>query len=101
MSKYSIGPWRHVFTDDGIVVDANGGKTDVARVVRRVDDAVETGNAKLLAAAPELKQALTDLLVAVGELCAHYCASEDEIEEDLPEVLAACNKADELLQRLK
>jgi len=51
--------------------------------------------------APELKQSVADLLVAIGELTTHYCANEAELEEELPEVLQAVGRADLLLQRLK
>lgn len=65
--KHTPGPWGYIFTDEGIVVDANSGKTDVAIVAGRADDSVEIANARLLAAAPELLDALNEIVRQIDQ----------------------------------
>ena len=97
MSKHTPGPWGYVFTDYGIVVDANAGKTDIAAVTHRVDDSVEIANAKLLASAPELLEALKEAESFIAALpkpsVKKDFSSLNRLEQSLKVVRAAIAKA--------
>lgn len=61
-TKHTPGPWGIIWTNGTIVIDANGGKTDIAHVVNRVNRDITEANARLIAAAPELLSALRSIL---------------------------------------
>lgn len=54
MSQHTPGPWGTIWIDGTYVVDANGGKTDIAHVLNRGNPDTTEANARLIAAAPEL-----------------------------------------------
>lgn len=65
-TKFTPGPWAHVVKMDGFT--AVGARTLIARVFSEAlrDHENEAANARLIAAAPDLHAALTDLLKASG-----------------------------------
>ena len=60
MTNHTPGPWLHAGNGDIVTVDATGKTSDVACSYLRLDNQCEA-NARLIAAAPELLEALRGL----------------------------------------
>ena len=86
--KHTPGPWTHLGWGDIHGHEANGGGVDIAAVYLREEDEKWLANARLIAAAPDLLEALK----ACDEAMAYM--SEYDIPLTLPDqVKAAISKA--------
>ncbi len=85
ITEYTPKPWS---IDDGlktkIVVHRKG--LTICHVCKRNPDA--TGNARLIAAAPELLAALEDATSKISQMADFFEIDEDDMIEELEEVIA-------------
>ena len=81
MSKHTPGPWAILSESRGAIVTARDGCYDVA-IVRDIGNEDNKANARLIAAAPELLQALADLLEAADSMCGTFGCIRGDTPED-------------------
>lgn len=78
MSKHTPGPWIYIGNGDIVARSENycGGEKDIASVFLTANDEDEA-NARLIAAAPELLEALQNLSIVMQELHDHWDNDRD------------------------
>jgi hypothetical protein len=93
-TKFTPGPWRYCPTNNGHMIggSSNGYIAEV-RQVREVTE--DKANAHLIAAAPDLYEALSDLIVLASAAMqlANRDGAEFNVDDDLREARAALKKA--------
>lgn len=67
MTKHTPGPWRVVEDRAPSSLEVYAGKTAIAECWRRADVETEIANARLIAAAPELLDALKFVIAGVPD----------------------------------
>lgn len=67
MSKHTPGPWRVVEDRVPASLEVYAGKTAIAECWRRADALTELANARLIAAAPDLLEALEFVIRGVPD----------------------------------
>lgn len=84
MSKYTPGPWSVWTGDENHVIIAGDDSHGVAMVMLRPEDEhclgpVETANARLIAAAPDLLEAVNRILLALTENSGDLRADDESL----------------------
>ena len=83
---HTPGPWNTIWESGTHIIDANAGKTDIAHVINRGNPDTTEANARLIAAAPELLEALQ-------MVNAFYSEGVDEEDPTERSVMAAVRAA--------
>lgn len=91
-AEHTKGPWAH---RNGRIFQVDNENLTIANVARAFDGDYSHANGYLLAAAPELLEALEDLMALAEEamLRANYDGGEYDIEAELGDARAAIRKA--------
>ncbi len=92
MNKHTPGPWNTIWIDGTHVIDANGGKTDIAHIINRGNPDTTEANARLVAAA-------TDLLEACQAVIDEMEAVFVDTDEMAPEWVAIGNMCREAIAK--
>ena len=92
MTDWTLGPWKWFETEDGVarVNPASGGLLVAECSVRNPSDVEQRANARLIAAAPDLYEALAECLEGI-ELCT--LESPGRFDAALNRARAALSKA--------
>ena len=93
-SKHTPGPWWiGIETDKGEVEVVSDDRPYICMVLPGAIDGLTLANARLIAAAPELLEALTNVLDALGALTKRHELLNFMDEEDAEQVWTAIAKA--------
>lgn len=87
-----------VYSEDSVAVGYFHLVDDAKRAVQCVNACRGVARPPVLT---DVADVLGRLLNAIGALCCEYQYSEDDLRDNLPEVLAACNAGDAMLKLLK